>query len=361
MMDKQKMKQFREKKRRTHALHTRIMITIFIIIVSFIFFIGLGMCFAVKMGFSLKYFKNPFTVIWILGCLCAVLASVATIFLMRKIFEPLRDLSEASLQVAEGNFDIEIPYRGHLEELVNTIDNFNRMVKELNSVEVMRNDFVADVSHEFKTPLAAISGYTTFLQDPELGEEERNEYIEKICFNVDKLNELTENILRLSKLEHQQFLIEDETYRLDEQIREAIVLLEPKWGLKNTEFDLDMPEISYTGQKSLLFQVWMNIIGNAIKYTDKNGKIQIYLKEHQNRYQIIVSDNGIGMSKETQMHIFDKFYQGDTTRKAQGNGLGLALCKEIINKCNGKIIVESEEGIGTVIIVQLPKKEELDG
>ena len=242
-----------------------------------------------------------------------------------------------------------------MEELRVTMENFNRMVKELNSVEIMRNDFIADVSHEFKTPLAAISGYATFLQDPELSDEERNEYIRKIFFNIDKLNDLTENILRLSKLEHQQFLDEPITFRLDEQLREAIVLLEPKWGKRQIEFNLDLPELKYTGYPALLFQVWTNLIGNAVKYTEHAGKIDVFLKETTHHVQVIVSDNGIGMEEDTVKHIFDKFYQGDTSRKSQGNGLGLPLCKEIVEKCGGKIHVESTPGVGSVFLVNLNK------
>ena len=245
-------------------------------------------------------------------------------------------------------------YDGDLEELESTIENFNRMVRELNSVEIMRNDFIADVSHEFKTPLSAISGYATFLQDPELSEEEKKEYIKKIFFNIEKLNDLTANILHLSKLEHQQFMEEPASYRLDEQIREAIVFLEPKWSKKKIEFELELPQILYCGYRTLLFQVWTNMIGNAIKYTEAGGNIAVYLKQQDGGVQVIISDNGMGMTEETQKHIFDKFYQGDTARRSEGNGLGLALCKEIIKRCNGEIHVESTPGVGSVFIVTLP-------
>lgn len=330
------------------------------------FFLNIALCFctlvgviayfATKAGISIERFENPIFGIWVIVSLCIMLSAQVSYFVMRKILAPLEVLSKATVEVSKGNFDVQVTYDGNIEELNNTISNFNRMVKELNSVEIMRNNFVADVSHEFKTPLAAITGYTTFLQDSELSQEEKDEYIRKIFFNVDKLNELTENILRLSKLEHQQFLNEPVQYRLDEQLREAIVLLEPKWGVKNTNFDLHLPEVEYAGQKSLLFQVWMNIIGNAVKYTEDNGTVEVHLREGVKYYEVIIRDNGIGMTEEIQKHIFDKFYQADTSRKEQGNGLGLALCKEIINKCEGKIIVESQLGVGSVFMILLPKK-----
>ncbi len=238
----------------------------------------------------------------------------------------------------------------------NTFQNFNRMVKELNSVEIMRNDFIADVSHEFKTPLSAINGYATLLQDSELTEEERNEYIKKIFFHIEKLNDLTDNILRLSKMEHQQFLENPVRFRLDEQIREAIVLLEPKWGVKNMNLDLDLPEVVFTGYSTLLFQVWTNLIGNAIKYTDAGGTVMVALSEEKGSVRVMVRDTGIGMSEETQAHIFDKFYQGDTSRRSQGNGLGLTICEEIVKKCGGEITVKSTPGEGSEFVVRLIKQ-----
>lgn len=306
--------------------------------------------------FQLNKYYITFAVVFSISTLCMILSGFAAYYLIRKIFVPLEELSEASKQVAKGEFNVHVEYNGILEELQNTIENFNLMVKELNSVEMMRNDFIADVSHEFKTPLAAITGYTAFLQDEELSLEEKDVYIRKIFFNVDKMNELTENILHLSKIEHQQFLKKPMEYRLDEQIREAIVWLEPKWEKKKTNLELELPEVIYRGQKSLLFHVWINIIGNAVKYTEEGGTIEVSLKEMAKHCEIIIKDNGIGMTEETKKHIFEKFYQADTSRKVQGNGLGLALCKEIIQKCEGRIMVESKLGEGSIFFIQLPKE-----
>lgn len=354
-VDKQKLEEFVQNEVHKRSINVKIA-SIFFGTVSFCIFVDAVIVYIFsKFGMSVREENFLYVVLWVATSLCMTLSVVASYFLVKKIFEPMKELSSASLEVAKGNFDVQVQYGGNLEELGNTIENFNRMVRELDSVEIMRNDFVADVSHEFKTPLAAIAGYATFLQDPELTEQERDDYIRKIHFNVDKLNELTENILRLSKLEHQQFLDEPIYYRLDEQLREAIVLLEPKWGKKNMEFELELPEIYYTGQKSLLLQVWMNLIGNAVKYTDEGGKIKVVLEETEQFHKITVKDNGIGMTEETMSHIFDKFYQGDTSHKSQGNGLGLALCKEIIAKCKGSIFVESVIGEGSSFEVYLPE------
>lgn len=309
------------------------------------------------LGVSLSELSTPWTLLILLTLLCLFLSTVAAYYLMKKIFNPLQQISVAAGKVAAGDFTAEISYQGEFEELERTFENFNRMVKELNSVEIMRNDFIADVSHEFKTPLSAISGYATLLQDSELTEEEKTEYIRKIFFHIDKLNDLTENILRLSKMEQQQFLESPVTFRLDEQLREAIVLLEPKWSEKNLELDLELPEIQFTGHPSLLFTVWTNLIGNAIKYTDAGGTIGVLLSGDKESVRITVRDNGIGMDEETKTHIFDKFYQGDTSRKSQGNGLGLAICKEIIRKCEGEITVISTPGEGSEFVVQLKKRK----
>lgn len=359
MIDGKELKRIGKRELRRTALRVRLAIMSFAVVISFLLALGVLAYAAEKLGLLEKQFPNPIVAIWVIACLCSVMSITVSFYLMRRFFKPLEELSKASLKVAEGDFTVQLPYDGHLSELDNTIQNFNRMVRELNSVEIMRNDFVADVSHEFKTPLSAITGYAMLLQDPDSSQQEKDEYIHKIFFNIDKLNELTENILRLSKLEHQQFMEDPVCYRLDEQIREAIVLLEPKWGPKNMNLDLQLQEVNYEGQRGLLFQVWMNLIGNAVKYTDMNGNIQIILSERSASYEIIISDDGVGMSEETTKHIFDKFYQGDTSRKAHGNGLGLSLCKEIVNKCGGKIIVESAEGVGSVFMVQLPKEVSL--
>ena len=208
-------------------------------------------------------------------------------------------------------------------------------------------------THEFKTPLTSLSGYLTLLKNPDLSEEEKEEYINKAFFSIEKLNTLTTNILSISKIENSAVLDEPTEYRLDEQIREAIVLLEPKWYDRQIDFNIDMPEIIYKGQKELLFQVWMNIISNAIKFSADNSEIMVRIEQTAHHVKVYISDNGIGMDDETLKHIFDKFYQADSSRQTQGNGLGLALCKEIVGRCNGKIYVTSTPGKGSVFVVSL--------
>ena len=340
-------------------IRKRFTLTFFVIILPFFFLIPGVLYFLARNGISVGTVTVPITVTFVLiGLLCFLLGYVISFFLMRNVFHPLEEMSRASRQIARGDYSAQIDYQGSIDEIRTTIDNFNFMARELNSVEIMRNDFIANVSHEFKTPLSSIAGYVTLLQDPDLSENERNEYIQMAFFNIEKLNDLTSNILQLSRLENQNALREPVRYRLDEQIREAIVLLEPKWSKKNITLDVDLMELSYTGQSALLFQVWTNLIGNAVKFSNPGSSIAITLRQYHNDITVTVSDRGIGMTEETKKHIFEKFYQGDSSRKEQGNGLGLAICRIILDLCGGDIHVSSEPGKGSVFTVRLPSPED---
>lgn len=238
--------------------------------------------------------------------------------------------------------------------IVRPVENIGHAFDELSHIETLRNDFVANVSHEFKTPIAAIEGYATLLQNHNLSKEKADHYIEKILENSQRLAKLSGNILTLSKLENQEMVLRKSEYRLDEQIRKAILLLENKWSEKELEFDLELPKVSYYGSESLLEQVWVNLLDNAIKHAPAGSEIHICIWQKDTEFTVSISDNGSGMSDEIQKHIFEKFYQGDPSRKAEGNGLGLALVKRIIELCKGTIEVESVPGNGATFTVVLP-------
>lgn len=351
MINEQQQKVHKLKK--TFFVRQRFFFSFFFIIILFCVITGFFFWCIKKAGFSLATLANPALFLWEVCILCFILSSVTSFFLMYAVFSPMEELSNASKRIAAGDYNVKLTYHGHIEEVANTFENFNFMTQELNSVEMMRNDFIANVSHEFKTPLSSITGYVTLLQDPELSAEEREEYIRLAFFNIEKLNDLTGNILQISKLAHQSSSIPLNSYRLDEQVREAIVLLEPKWSQKQIDFDIDMQEVTHTGPQALLFQVWTNLISNAIKFSHTEGKITIRLSKTPDGIKVLFSDEGIGMTEETMAHIFEKFYQGDSSRREQGNGLGLALCKEILDKCNGKIYVSSTLGNGSTFMVVL--------
>ena len=330
---------------------TKLIFSFLFTLLLFVALTAVSSCVITKLGVALE--SIPLLGYFVLLGSCFIVASSTAYFMTWNFFKPLSDISRASKKVAEGDYSSRLEYHGSIEELADAVSNFNYMVHELNSVEMIRNDFIANVSHEFKTPLSALNGYITLLQDGSLSDEERMEYIRKAFFSIDKLNDLTDNILRLSKLENQASLDRPVTYRLDEQIRESIVLLEPKWSAKNIEFDLEMPKVKYTGQRSLLLQVWTNLISNAIKFSDNESLIRVRIEENEKSVEVYIEDHGIGMTEETIRHIFEKFYQADSSRQFQGNGLGLALCKEIVKRCGGTIDVESRLGEGSTFHVEL--------
>ena len=331
----------------------RFIIGFFSIMVPFFILVLVVLRILFRLGIRIPFAMGPTIFTLIIAVLCLLLGFWVSYFLMDTIFRPIEKLSEASLQVAKGNYDVQIPYSGREQEIQIAIDNFNYMARELNSVEMMRNDFISNVSHEFKTPLTSIMGYVTLLQDEDLTPEERDEYIDMAFLNIEKLNDLTTDILQLSRLEHQSNRPAVEAYDLDEQIRESILMLEPKWSSRNIEMDIDLEEITYTGYRSWLLLVWNNLIGNAIKFTGDGGCIHIRLLHTESRIRFQIRDEGIGMDEETMHHIFEKFYQGDSSRQAQGNGLGLALCKKIIDLSQGYIFVQSRPGEGTTFTVEL--------
>ena len=341
--------EIRHYKRITRRLTLAFFATIFVLLSISVFI----MILMKRHGFNLH--SGTFSAIGMISVyiISIVLASAVSYFAVWNIFRPLSDISKAAAKIADGDYTVRLTYNGRVKELAESVENFNYMAQELGSIEMIRSDFIANVSHEFKTPLSSLNGYLTLLQDGSLSDDERMEYISKAFFSIEKLNDLTDNILRLSKLENQVNLDEPEVFRLDEQIREAIVLLEPKWSRKDISFELDLPEITVTNQRSLLFQVWTNIINNAIKFSDNGSCVTVKLEESPHHYKVYISDDGIGMTEEQQRHIFDKFYQADNSRQSQGNGLGLALCKEIVSRCGGKIYVTSKPNEGSVFLVSL--------
>ena len=266
----------------------------------------------------------------------------------------IREIDDATKEVVKGNFTVRLNEDIVAEELHSMAHNLNTMVRELSNTEILRKDFIENVSHEFQTPLSAIEGYAALLQNQSLTTQKRQEYAARILVNARRLSDLSGNILLLSRLEHQELEIQKETYALDEQIREAILLFETKWTQKELCLEVDLSAIRYKGNKELLMQVWQNLIGNAVKFVAQKGEIRITLRIEKNDVIVTVADNGIGMSEAVQKRIYEKFYQADTSRTGIGNGLGLALAKRIVDLHNGTLTVASAEGKGTMFTVTLP-------
>ncbi len=300
-------------------------------------------------------FKYTFDIslgLWFI-VLSTTIGSVVAYFIGKDFLSPINKLSEAMSKVAKGDFSIRLNDKSSYREIEDINSNFNLMTTELGATEVLQTDFVSNVSHEFKTPISAIEGYATLLQDSPDASQEQLEYIEKILFNTKRLSNLVGNILLLSKVDNQVIQSKNVKYRLDEQIRQSIILLEPDWEAKNIEFDVEMESIEYVGARELMMHVWNNLIGNAIKFDPVGGIIMIRLLRNESGIIFTVEDNGPGISENAQKHIFDRFYQEDSSHKEEGNGLGLALVKRILTVCGGEISVENISPAGCRFTVVL--------
>ena len=296
------------------------------------------------------------------GCVAVGL----TLFTRKKIKDtyeaPLHMLAEATEQVSNGDFSVYVPTihtADRLDYLDVMILDFNRMVEELGSVETLKTDFVSNVSHEMKTPISVIKNYAELLQTGKGTEEERQEYARNIEEAAVRLSDLISNILRLNKLENQRIDSEIESYDLCGQLEECILHYEEMWDEKDLELEVDMEEKAVVqADRSLMEMVWNNLLSNAIKFTEPGGSVSIRQTTSADHVEVAVTDTGCGMSRENVRHIFDKFYQGDTSHSKEGNGLGLALVQRILTLMNGEITVVSEKGKGSTFTVRLPISSE---
>lgn len=267
--------------------------------------------------------------------------------------KPMTDMANAMRRVADGDFDTQLQCKSVISDVKEAYTSFNLMVKALGETETLQTDFVSNVSHEFKTPINAIEGYASLLQDSELPREQQMQYVSKIIFNTKRLSDLVGNILLLSKVNN-SIHPKPSTYRLDEQIRQSVFALERKWTEKDIDFDIEMDEVEYCGYEGLMMHVWSNLIDNAIKFDSYGGTITMRLKKSDDSVVYSITDTGPGIAQEEQKRIFAKFYQVDSSHREEGNGLGLALVNRIVAASGGTITVESEPGAGACFIVRLP-------
>lgn len=274
------------------------------------------------------------------------------------IINPLRKITEATKKVATGNLKVKVDV-DRKDEIGELAQNFNIMVDELNSIEYLRKDFISNISHELKTPIASIQGFAKLLSDDNLSKEEKEEYINIILEETQRLSNLSSNMLKLSKLEKQEIVTNKTEYRLDNQIRKAIIMLDEKINSKKIKISLDSSEVSIYEDEDLIMEIWINLINNAIKYSNENGEIKIKVIEEENDVKVSIKDEGIGIPKDKQERIFEKFYQVENSRAGEGSGLGLAIVKRIVDLIKGKIEVESKEKQGTKIIVSIPKETDV--
>lgn len=272
--------------------------------------------------------------------------------------KPMEDFAEATRKVAEGDFSVYVPPR-HLPDKMDYMDviftDFNVMVEELGSIETLKTDFFSNVSHEIKTPLAVIQNYAQALKNEKLTDSQRELYIDTILESSTILSDLITNILKLNKLEKQNVLPVAEPFDVCTQLCECALRFEDLWTQKNIEFVADIEDrAAIESDASLLELVWNNLISNAIKFTEPGGTVTLRQSSTEDEVFVTVSDTGCGMSEDTLKHIFDKFYQGDTSHSTEGNGLGLALVLRILQLIGGTITASSTLGEGTVFTVCIP-------
>ena len=340
-------------KKRFSSLRWRLVMYVFLIMLLANLVTGIVYVALVKLNvlrpLHLSHMMSP---VWLM-IFSGVVATVISGWVGKFYLSPLKELVSATERVAKGDFSVRVSVEKNGE--MNTLmRSFNSMVRDLGSIEMFRNDFINDFSHEFKTPIVSIRGFARQLQRDDITDEQRKEYATIIADEAQRLSNLSANILLLSKLENQQILTEKTDFSLDEQIRTSILLLEKEWTAKELELDIDLDEVVIYGNAEMLSQVWMNLLSNAIKYTPRGGEIGVTMRRLEQAVEVRVRDNGIGMDALTKSHIFEKFYQGENSHHARGNGLGLAMVKRIVELSSGKIHVESEVGLGSTFTVTLP-------
>jgi len=326
---------------------------------------------SITVGFSIVIYqsmaKKGFELSQIALLLLLYILFAATLFSLIDIIrrrlmvdEPVAQILKATEKIATGDFNVKlIPLHSYYkyDDYDKIMENLNKMTAELSKSEVLKSEFISNVSHEIKTPLSVILNYAKALQNNKLDEETRKKYLNILIHTSNKLSNLVSNILKLNKLEHQSLLPEKTNFNIGESLREIILQYEPLFDKKQIQLVCDIDDINFSIDSSLLEIIFNNLISNAIKFTDDKGQINISLKEQSDNVIFSVKDNGCGINQETGKHIFEKFYQGDTSHQSEGNGLGLALVKKVIDIIGGKIEVVSEQDKGSTFTVKFIKEQ----
>lgn len=298
------------------------------------------------------YLSSLYESLGMLVIVAIILFSTYT-YMYRKRLKEITIMSEAISKVANGDFEYKIPIKKR-DTMTAVFEDFNKMTEELSSVQILRNDFINSYSHEFKTPLASISGFAELLMGKELSAEEQKQYLKIIRDESERLATLARNTIILSKLNTQRIINDMEEYDLSEQLRQCAIICSAQWTEKNQEFEGDFSKVIYRGNREILQQLWINIIGNAIKYTPEKGVIKVALKKEDDKAVVYVSDTGEGMTEETIKKMYIPYYQGDSSHSVSGLGLGLAISKRIVELCHGEISVSSTLGKGSTFKIILP-------
>ena len=300
----------------------------------------------------------------ILLLLVAVLAVVILVtFTNRSTTNPIRELSRATREVAKGNFDVTVYLNDRITEFGELEQNFNRMTAELRANEYLRKDFISNVSHQLKTPLSVLRGYSDLLKNGNLSEAEQKEFAAYISHESERLTRLVDDMLRLSRIDHQEIAPVNKTFALGEDLRQAVLEMEPRLAATGIELDADIEDVDFSGDPELLHQVWINLLDNAVKFTPAGGCIRVRLALTDTEIHITVADNGPEMDSETLERLFEQFYRGNTDKKTEGSGLGLPLALRICTLHGGTIRAANNHGVVFSVTLPLPEEDygELSG
>ncbi|MEE3457450.1 MAG: HAMP domain-containing sensor histidine kinase [Lachnospiraceae bacterium] len=341
----------------TLSLTVLFTLNLFFIVFLFLAFVTLLVYFGVDGGFLVT--DGHVTIGGALTMIYAVCIFIALsiVIMIRMVFiGPIRKIMAAMGRLAKGDFSVRIDMSNEAycpREIREFAESFNKAAEELSGTEILRKDFINNFSHEFKTPIVSISGFADLLLDVDLPPEDQKEYLTIIRDESKRLAELSTNILTLNRIESQAILRDTENIRLGEQIRQSVLVTEQKWRDKNLDFEADIEDVEYLGNEALLKEVWLNILDNAAKFSPEGEVVNVTLHKKGGEIIAAVTDHGPGMDEKTKAHIFEQFYQGDTSHRSQGNGLGLAMVRKIVDLHGGKISVDSSPGNGSSFTVIL--------
>lgn len=297
---------------------------------------------------------NPYARLVAIPLLMVFFITTLAASMGRSKLKPINDLVQAMREVSQGDFSVRVDAEDVSGDMGRLVSSFNDMATELGGLELFRKDFINNFSHEFKTPIVSIKGFARQLERDDLTDDQRREYLNIIISESDRLANMSGNVLLLSKLENQNIVTDKTVYRLDEQLRKCILLMEKQWTAKDLDLDLDLEELEFKGNEEMVQHVWVNLLGNAIKFSPQGGTLSVHLLRQGHEAVVSVRDAGPGMDEATRRRIFEKFYQGDTAHAAEGNGLGLSLVKRIVDLCQGTVSVDSAPGQGSTFTVYLP-------
>ncbi len=346
---------------RNHSIKGLLLVlssTIFVVVLVTMLLTGIIAIILIQSGIAARLSDfGIYGAIALLALFATLFATAMTILLGRIPLRPFNVIAQGMEELSHGNYSVRTDLRWP-RFMRRISESFNLMAEELGSTEMLRSDFVNNFSHEFKTPIVSIRGYARLLKGSGLTEAEREEYLDIIIRESTRLSELATNVLNLSKIENRTGLSDKTRYNVSEQIRRAVLLLEPKWSKADLDMDVELDECTFCGSAELMNNVWINLIDNAIKFSPPGGKIEIRLTERGDNLVFRISDHGCGMDEETQKHIFDRFYQGDTSHAAEGNGVGLAVVSKVVSLSGGTIQVRSSPGMGAEFSVILPVEQE---